>query len=120
MNELKNVNVKFSVINITRVKDQAKQNKRTFQAELELILDQYFQLKQNKQTKQMETKNMESHTPFDQLPTSEQAWQLGYQEAARYKADIKANPYQDNSEESHQWLKGFDNYMALLYADKDE
>jgi hypothetical protein len=70
--------------------------------------------------KQMETKNMNSHTPFDQLPTAEQAWQLGYQEAASHKADIKANPYTDNSEESYQWLKGFDNCMNLLYGDKEE
>jgi hypothetical protein len=50
MSELKNVNVKFSVINISRVKEQAKHNKRTFQAELELILDEYFRNKQTNPT----------------------------------------------------------------------
>jgi ribosome modulation factor len=63
----------------------------------------------------MKPQNMKPHTPFEQLPPLEQAWQLGYKEATSYKADINTNPYPANSEESDQWLKGFDNCMDYLY-----
>lgn len=63
---------------------------------------------------------MKPHVPFEQLPALEQAWQLGYMEATSYKADINNNPYTANSEESDQWLKGFNNCMDLLYGDREE
>ena len=59
------------------------------------------------------------YTPFNQLPALEQAWQLGYQHATSYKANITANPYPADSDESEQWLKGFDNCMDLLYPPED-